>query len=299
MKTLHTDNALGVSYSWSCLFLYWTRYYTSAYMSLYISTKQRGRKKEPSPPWYCSYSYNSCLFLNIFGRMLCLLPPISLIEFHLVFLKTRFHILSYIPLNIYSLFYLEPLGARPLFMIIVHNLIRFLLELSSVSLLVTLALKRVTVALIRRQFHISANVTFCEEKPYFSPKSAPLLPTIFTIFPTFVPLPVSLPISFTLIASPRLSSHPPLLQLYNRRRILHHLLPQQYRSFTTVSTTTAISTTTTLSDLDLPIAIRKEKQTPCPYPMDDYVLFARLGSAHRAMTTSLSTISIPRTHREA
>ncbi|KAH7670615.1 hypothetical protein IHE45_10G039500 [Dioscorea alata] len=53
------------------------------------------------------------------------------------------------------------------------------------------------------------------------------------------------------------------------------------------------------NDLDLPIALRKEKRTCTSYPIGNFLSYDNLSSGYKAFASSLNDIQIPRNVQEA
>ena len=52
------------------------------------------------------------------------------------------------------------------------------------------------------------------------------------------------------------------------------------------------------SDLDIPIAIRKDTRTCTQHPIAKYLSYYRLSKNYRAFTSSISNLFVPRTIKE-
>uniref|UniRef100_A0A2N9EMG3 Integrase catalytic domain-containing protein n=1 Tax=Fagus sylvatica TaxID=28930 RepID=A0A2N9EMG3_FAGSY len=163
---------------------------------------------------------------------------------------------------------------------------------TSASFSVILALRKVigvTVPSLQKHF-VSADVTFFEDVPYYSPQGGQLQESILSspVIPT--------PIPFTPQA-------PPISQVYVRRR--HQdapLVPPQVESPPlppSSASTSADPPLQSTSDLDLPIALRKSKRTCTDHPISNFVSFDHLSSSFKAFSLSVSSIVVPKSYREA
>uniref|UniRef100_A0A2N9GHQ2 Integrase catalytic domain-containing protein n=1 Tax=Fagus sylvatica TaxID=28930 RepID=A0A2N9GHQ2_FAGSY len=127
-----------------------------------------------------------------------------------------------------------------------------------------------------RKHFVSADVTFFEDIPYYSPQGRQLQESMLSA-PVYVrrrnqdvPLvPPPPPVEFSLplppSASPSADSPPPQ----------------------------------STSDLDLPIAIRKGKRTCTEHPISNCVSFDHLSPSFKAFSLSLSSLVVPKSYREA
>uniref|UniRef100_A0A2N9HCS0 Integrase catalytic domain-containing protein n=1 Tax=Fagus sylvatica TaxID=28930 RepID=A0A2N9HCS0_FAGSY len=123
-----------------------------------------------------------------------------------------------------------------------------------------------------RKHFVSADVTFFEDIPYYSPKGRQLQESMFMFvgeirMSPLVPPPP--PVEFSLPLPPSASTSedsPP---------------PQS------------------TSDLDLPIAIRKGKRTCTEHPISNCVSFDHLSPSFKAFSLSLSSLVVPKFYREA
>ena len=86
---------------------------------------------------------------------------------------------------------------------------------------------------------------------------------------------------------------PPIFHVYSRRLEDSDSIP-----LPASSSTDPAPTDPPLSDLDLPIALRKGKRT-CTYPISSCVSYDQLSSSSRCFVTALDSISIPKTVIEA
>jgi transposase InsO family protein len=153
-----------------------------------------------------------------------------------------------------------------------------------------------------RKHFVSADVTFFEDIPYYSPKgrqlqesmlSAPVIPTHVPIAPPTSPISIVPPV-------------PPISQVYVRRRNqdvplvpppppVEFSLPLPPSALTSEDSPPPQST----SDLDLPIAIRKGKRTCTEHPISNCVSFDHLSPSFKAFSLSLSSLVVPKSYREA
>uniref|UniRef100_A0A2N9I8J9 Uncharacterized protein n=1 Tax=Fagus sylvatica TaxID=28930 RepID=A0A2N9I8J9_FAGSY len=148
-----------------------------------------------------------------------------------------------------------------------------------------------------RKHFVSADVTFFEDIPYYSPKGRQLQESMLSapVIPTHVPIaPLTSPISIV----PHV---PPISQVYVRRRNhdvplvppptpVEFSLPLPPSASTSEDSPPPQST----SDLDLPIAIRKGKRTCTEHPISNCVSFD-----HLSPSLSLSSLVVPKSYREA
>uniref|UniRef100_A0A2N9IA04 Integrase catalytic domain-containing protein n=1 Tax=Fagus sylvatica TaxID=28930 RepID=A0A2N9IA04_FAGSY len=123
-----------------------------------------------------------------------------------------------------------------------------------------------------RKHFVSADVTFFEDIPYYSPQGRQLQESMFMFvgeirmslsFHHLPPVEFSLPLPPS--ASPSADSPPPQ----------------------------------STSDLDLPIAIRKGKRTCTEHPISNCVSFDHLSPSFKAFSLSLSSLVVPKSYREA
>ncbi|KAK4395750.1 Retrovirus-related Pol polyprotein from transposon RE1 [Sesamum angolense] len=136
-----------------------------------------------------------------------------------------------------------------------------------------------------RKSFTSADVTFFESTPFYSPQSSVVIP------PPSVPLPAP-----TLSVPPHTEPHTRPLQVYSLRN----------RSTTTTlivppdlpPTAAPGNPSATLAD-DLPIALRKGKRSCTAHPLANSLFLQNLSPNYRAFSVSLSSVSIPNTYCEA
>uniref|UniRef100_A0A2N9H3N1 Integrase catalytic domain-containing protein n=1 Tax=Fagus sylvatica TaxID=28930 RepID=A0A2N9H3N1_FAGSY len=164
---------------------------------------------------------------------------------------------------------------------------------TSASFSVILALRKVIGAYspsLQKHF-VSADVTFFEDVPYYSPQGGQLQESILSspVIPTPIPF------------APQA---PPISQVYVRRR--HQdapLVPPQVESPplppSSASTSADPPLPQSTSDLDLPIALRKSKRTCTDHPISNFVSFDHLSSSFKAFSLSVSSIVVPKSYREA
>jgi transposase InsO family protein len=153
-----------------------------------------------------------------------------------------------------------------------------------------------------RKHFVSADVTFFEDIPYYSPQGRQLQESMLSapVIPTHVPFaPPTSPIS---IVPPV----PPISQVYVRRRNqdvplvpppppVEFSLPLPPSASPSADSPPPQST----SDLDLPIAIRKGKRTCTEHPISNCVSFDHLSPSFKAFSLSLSSLVVPKSYREA
>uniref|UniRef100_A0A2N9J8P7 Integrase catalytic domain-containing protein n=1 Tax=Fagus sylvatica TaxID=28930 RepID=A0A2N9J8P7_FAGSY len=153
-----------------------------------------------------------------------------------------------------------------------------------------------------RKHFVSADVTFFEDIPYYSPQGRQLQESMLSapVIPTHVPIaPPTSPISIV----PHV---PPISQVYVRRRNqdvplipppppVEFSLPLPPSASPSADSPPPQST----SDLDLPIAIRKGKRTCTEHPISNCVSFDHLSPSFKAFSLSLSSLGVPKSYREA
>jgi transposase InsO family protein len=155
-----------------------------------------------------------------------------------------------------------------------------------------------------RKHFVSADVTFFEDIPYYSPQGRQLQESMLSapVIPTHVPIaPPTFPIS---IVPPV----PPISQVYVRRRNqdvplvpppppppVEFSLPLPPSASPSADSPPPQST----SDLDLLIAIRKGKRTCTEHPISNCVSFDHLSPSFKAFSLSLSSLVVPKSYREA
>uniref|UniRef100_A0A2N9GSX8 Integrase catalytic domain-containing protein n=1 Tax=Fagus sylvatica TaxID=28930 RepID=A0A2N9GSX8_FAGSY len=150
-----------------------------------------------------------------------------------------------------------------------------------------------------RKHFVSADVTFFEDIPYYSPQGRQLQESMLSapVIPTHVPIaPPTSPISIV----------PPISQVYVRRRNQDVPLvpPPPLVEFSlplppSVSPSKDSPPPQSTSDLDLPIAIRKGKRTCTEHPISNCVSFDHLSPSFKAFSLSLSSLVVPKSYREA
>uniref|UniRef100_A0A2N9ERL8 Integrase catalytic domain-containing protein n=1 Tax=Fagus sylvatica TaxID=28930 RepID=A0A2N9ERL8_FAGSY len=150
-----------------------------------------------------------------------------------------------------------------------------------------------------RKHFVSADVTFFEDIPYYSPQGRQLQESMLSapVIPTHVPIaPPTSPISIV----------PPISQVYVRRRNqdvplvpppppVEFSLPLPPSASPSADSPPPQST----SDLDLPIAIRKGKRTCTEHLISNCVSFDHLSPSFKAFSLSLSSLVVPKSYREA
>jgi hypothetical protein len=154
-----------------------------------------------------------------------------------------------------------------------------------------------------RKHFVSADVTFFEDIPYYSPQGRQLQESMLSapVIPTYVPIaPPTSPIS---IVPPV----PPISQVYVRRQNqdvplvppppppVEFSLPLPPSASPSADSPPPQST----SDLDLPIAIRKGKRTCTEHPISNCVSFDHLSPSFKAFSLSLSSLVVPKSYRKA
>uniref|UniRef100_A0A2N9GF06 Integrase catalytic domain-containing protein n=1 Tax=Fagus sylvatica TaxID=28930 RepID=A0A2N9GF06_FAGSY len=153
-----------------------------------------------------------------------------------------------------------------------------------------------------RKHFVSADVTFFEDIPYYSPQgrqlqesmlSAPVIPTHVPIAPPTSPISIVPPV-------------PSISQVYVRRRNqdVPLILPPPPVEFSlplppSASPSADSPPPQSTSDLDLPIAIRKGKRTCTEHPISNCVSFDHLSPSFKAFSLSLSSLVVPKSYREA
>ena len=142
-----------------------------------------------------------------------------------------------------------------------------------------------------RKHFVSADVTFFEDVPYYTPEgdqlqesilSSPVIPNLVLLVPHV----------------------PPISQVYVRQR--HQGVPLVLPSVKS-STLPPLSASPfadpplpqSTIDLDLPIAVRKSKRTYTDHPISNFVSFYHLSSSFKAFSLSVSSLVVPKSYREA
>jgi transposase InsO family protein len=153
-----------------------------------------------------------------------------------------------------------------------------------------------------RKHFVSADVTFFEDIPYYSPQgrqlqesmlSAPVIPTHVPFAPPTSPISIVPPVS-------------PISQVYVRRRNqdvpfvpppppVEFSLPLPPSASPSADSPPPQSTL----DLDLLIAIRKGKRTCTEHPISNCVSFDHLSPSFKAFSLLLSSLVVPKSYREA
>uniref|UniRef100_A0A2N9HHL8 Integrase catalytic domain-containing protein n=1 Tax=Fagus sylvatica TaxID=28930 RepID=A0A2N9HHL8_FAGSY len=160
-----------------------------------------------------------------------------------------------------------------------------------------------------RKHFVSADVTFFEDIPYYSPQGRQLQESMLSapVIPTHVPIaPPTSPVSISSIPLFLVPPVPPISQVYVRRRNqdvplvpppppVEFSLPLPPSASPSADSPPPQST----SDLDLPIAIRKGKRTCTEHPISNCVSFDHLSPSFKAFSLSLSSLVVPKSYREA
>ena len=149
----------------------------------------------------------------------------------------------------------------------------------------------------RRQYVTSADVTFHEDVPYFTAtqsgedlSSPSLLPSVSATSVTDLPMTVQIPLpeaspsSASLQSDPSSEPEPPSSPLST---VLAPLSPP------------SPSPPHPVSDLDLPIALRKGTRQCTQYPIAHHVSPARLSPSYQSFALAVLTESIPKSYIEA
>uniref|UniRef100_A0A2N9G0B3 Integrase catalytic domain-containing protein n=1 Tax=Fagus sylvatica TaxID=28930 RepID=A0A2N9G0B3_FAGSY len=154
-----------------------------------------------------------------------------------------------------------------------------------------------------RKHFVSADVTFFEDIPYYSPQGRQLQESMLSapVIPTHVPIaPPTSPISIVPPCSSYLSglcssakSGCPSHSTTTTSRVLSLPLPPS------ASPSADSPPPQSTSDLDLPIAIRKGKRTCTEHPISNCVSFDHLSPSFKAFSLSLSSLVVPKSYREA
>ncbi|KAL0423678.1 UNVERIFIED_CONTAM: Retrovirus-related Pol polyprotein from transposon RE1 [Sesamum radiatum] len=136
-----------------------------------------------------------------------------------------------------------------------------------------------------RKSFTSADVTFFESTPFYSPQSPVVIP------PPSVPLPAP-----TLSVPPHTEPPTRPLQVYsgrNRSTTTTLIVPPD------LPPTAAPGNPSATPADDLPIALRKGKKSCTAHPLANSLSFQNLSPNYRAFSVSLSSVSIPNTYCEA
>src|SRR5262249_820449 len=84
---------------------------------------------------------------------------------------------------------------------------------------------------------------------------------------------------------------PPIVQVYSRRQVTNDTCP---------ASKTSSSLDPPLNDLDLPISLRKGKcQCQSTYSIVNFISYDHLSPIYNSLMTSLDSVSIPKTIKEA
>jgi hypothetical protein len=136
---------------------------------------------------------------------------------------------------------------------------------------------------------VSADVTFFEDVPYYSPQGGQLQESILSnpVIPTPIPY------------APQV---PPISQVYVRRRhqgvpLVPPLVESPPLPPLSASTSADPPLPQSTSDLDLPIALRKSKRTCTNHPISNFVSFDHLSPSFKAFSLSVSSIVVPKSYR--
>ncbi|RVW51141.1 Retrovirus-related Pol polyprotein from transposon TNT 1-94 [Vitis vinifera] len=135
------------------------------------------------------------------------------------------------------------------------------------------------------RYFISADVTFFEDSPFFSPTSESL------------PVSEVLPIP---IVSPPDAMPPRPLQVYHRRPRVVAPLPFPEAPADSLPIPSASPAPALPSPNDLPIAVRKgTRSTRNPHPIYNFLSYHRLSSPYSAFVSAISSVSLPKSTHEA
>ncbi|OWM65682.1 hypothetical protein CDL15_Pgr017179 [Punica granatum] len=173
----------------------------------------------------------------------------------------------------------------------------------------------------QRRYFVVADVTFFESTPFFSasPNQPPSLseslplPSPYVIVPFSVPSTSTSPPETPETPSTSRPTEPRELITYQRRKNVPHIESQQVERVQVTSSerpedSTPIPVAPPASDLplmsspelDLPIAHRKgTRSTANPYPLYNFLSYSRLSPSYTAFLSSLDSVSIPRSVKEA
>ena len=145
----------------------------------------------------------------------------------------------------------------------------------------------------------SADVTFLEDFPFFSPPSPSSTPTATSPPPGFPPLVVTID-PYPLVFPPPLflSSPSPLVSLVQPVSSAQDTNPLSPTSTATLPSLVVVPPAPP-NDLHLPIALRKGIHTCTQHPISHFVSYDRLSPSFHAFALLVASESIPRSHVEA
>ena len=150
-----------------------------------------------------------------------------------------------------------------------------------------------------RRYMTSADVTFHEDSPFFSPPSLSSTPAIASPLPGFPHLVV--------IADPNPSISPPPLSLSSPSPPVSSVQPVSFApdtdplspNSTATSPSPVVVPQAPPNDLHLPITLRKGTRACTHHPISHFVSYDRLSPSFRAFALLVASESIPRSHVEA
>ena len=149
------------------------------------------------------------------------------------------------------------------------------------------------------RYMTSADVTFHEDSPFFSPPSPSPTPTVASPPPSFPPLVV--------IADPCPSISPPPLFQSSPSPPISSVQPVSSPPYTNpLSPTSTVTSPSPVvippappNDLHLPIALRKGTRACTQHPISHFVSYDRLSPSFRAFALLVASKLIPQSHVEA
>ena len=149
---------------------------------------------------------------------------------------------------------------------------------------------------------MSANVTFFEQTPYFSPSVQDV-----HVIQQVLPFPVveynisNVPVTPSLNQSPPEPSYPPIDSLQHRTPTTSLVVQEQGESPTSDSSPLSLDPTTPgEGDSGWPIALRKgTRSSRNPHPIYNFLSYHRLSPSYCSLLSSVSSVVIPKNVTEA